>query len=83
MQYGEVTTSSMNAPVSGKWISNLVETDIVLVGGATGGPFVLTIYAGGGQYYKYVQGVLSGGNATNAVYTTMYNIYDELDLSLY
>jgi hypothetical protein len=62
---------------------HLVETDIVLVGGDSGGPFVRTIYAGGGQYYKYVQGVLSGGNASNSVYSTVYNIFDELDLSSY
>ena len=83
IQYGEVTTSSMNAWVSGTLILNLVETDIVLVGGDSGGPFVRTIYAGGGQYYKYVQGVLSGGNAFNSVYSTVYNIFDELDLSSY
>lgn len=83
IQYGEVTTSSMNASMSGTLILNLVETDIALIGGDSGGPFVRTIYAGGGQYYKYVQGVLSGGDTLNSVYSTVYNIFDELDLSSY
>jgi hypothetical protein len=69
--------------MSGTILYQMIETDIVTIAGDSGGPFVRTIYAGGGLYLKYVQGVLSGGNSTHSYYSTVYNIFDQLDLTAY
>ncbi|MCR3906747.1 MAG: S1 family peptidase [Tenericutes bacterium] len=81
--YGEITTGSVSVIMSGTILYQMVETDIVTIAGDSGGPFVRTIYAGGGLYLKYVQGVLSGGNSTHSYYSTVYNIFDQLDLTAY
>ena len=87
--YGEITSNSVaynmvnQSNGTDAYIIDMVQTDIVTVGGDSGGPFVRTLYIGGGQYLKYVLGVLSGGSDVFSVYSKAGNILDELDLSAY
>ncbi len=89
IQYGEITDNSVIYNITtyegrpDAIIMDMVETDIGAVGGDSGGPFIRTLYIGGGQYVKYVLGIMTGGNSTMSVYSKVGNILDELDLTTY
>lgn len=83
METGEITSTYATVMISGVELTNTILTDIVGIEGDSGAALTFWMYAGSATAYHMVMGVLSGGNSTTTVYTTVDHIFSDLSLTNY
>ena len=80
---GEITLTNQTVNMSGTILNNTVVTDIVGNHGDSGAALTYWMYAGSATSHRMVMGVLSGGNTSTTIYTTVDHIFSDLDLTNY
>ncbi len=80
---GVITSTYATVNVSGVILTNTILTDIVAIRGDSGAALTFWMYAGSATAHHIVMGVLSGGNDTITVYTTVNHIFSDLNLTNY